>query len=175
MSPVILLIGSFMFIIDAMFLLGRADPKSTGVTNAVAGTLVAVAGLQVGFTADGSSLLIFFSSLALVFAGFYLVLAACLLAGFELKALGWWCLASGIWMGFSVHFFGWGPGNDALFAIFAVTWTVLFLAAAASLLAEHGPSTFLVPRLLLVDSIVTLMVPAYLLIIGSWGDIAFTF
>jgi hypothetical protein len=164
-----------MFIVDAMFLLGRADPRSVGVTNAVAGTMVAVAGLQVGFTADGSSVMVFLSSLALVFAGFYLILAACLLAGFELKALGWWCLASGLWMGFSVHFFGWGPGGDGLFALFSVTWTVLFLAAALSLLLEHRASTFLVPRLLLLDSVVTLMVPAYLLIIGSLGDVTFTF
>lgn len=168
MSPVILTIGAFMFIIDAMFLLGRADPKSTGVANAVAGGIIGVAGLQVGFTANGVPALLFLSSLALVFAGFYLILAGCLLAGFDLKALGWWCFGAGLWAIFSVHFFGWGPGDDLLFTLFAVTWVVLFLGAWLSLNHEHRVAAVVVPWLLLFDSVVTLMLPAYLLIIGEW-------
>ncbi|WP_418057458.1 AmiS/UreI family transporter [Pimelobacter simplex] len=168
MSPVILTIGSFMFIIDAMFLLGRADPKSTGVANAVAGGIIGVAGLQVGFTANGVPVLLFLSSLAIIFAGFYLILAGCLLSGFELKALGWWCLGASFWAVFSVHFFAWGPGNDLLFAIFAVTWVVLFFSAWLSLNHDHRGAAVVVPWLLLFDSVVTLMLPAYLLITGDW-------
>jgi hypothetical protein len=53
-GPIVLLIAALIFIVDAAFLFGKADPKGTGVANVVIGVPMAIMGMYIGFSAEGN-------------------------------------------------------------------------------------------------------------------------
>lgn len=165
MGPIVLLLAAFVFILDAAFLFGKADPKGTGVANAVIGTLMAIMGLHIGFTSEGNAFPMILSSLSVTFASFYLILAWCLLKDYDLKALGWYCLGAALWVGFATYFFF---GADKIFGVFGLAWMVLFFAAFTNLAKGSALGGVLTRWLLAVCAPITLMIPAFLLIIGKW-------
>ncbi|MFQ5856142.1 MAG: AmiS/UreI family transporter [Anaerolineae bacterium] len=165
MGPIVLQIAAFIFIGDAAFLFGKADPKGTGVANAIIGGLMAIMGLQIGFTAGGDTFLMILASLSVAFAMFYLILGWSLLKEYDLKAVGWYSLGAGLWCLLAAIFFF---GTDWIFGIFALTWCALFLAAWGNLSFDHVLAGTVTRWILAVDSIIVLMLPAYLLIIGRW-------
>lgn len=167
MGPIVLMIASFIFMLDAAFLFGKADPKGTGVANAVVGTMMAIMGLHIGFTSGGEAFLLILSTLSLSFAMFYLILAWCLLAEYDLKALGWYCLGPGLWVLLAALFF-FTVAGDWIFGIFALSWSALFLAAWGNLTFGGKLAGAITRWILAVDAIITLMIPAYLLITGNW-------
>lgn len=167
MAPVMLVIASFMFMVDAAFLFGKADPKGTGVVNAIVGILMAIMGLYVGFTSGGKAFPVILCTLGVSFSMFYMILAWSLLAGYDLKALGWYCLGAGLWVLLTALFF-FTPGGDRIFGICALIWAVLFLTAWGNLTFGSAISGAITRWILAVGSIITLMIPAYLLITGSW-------
>lgn len=167
MGPIVLVIASFMFMVDAAFLFGKADPKGTGVVNAIIGILMAVMGLHIGFTSGGNAFPLILSTLSVSFAMFYLILAWCLLASYDLKALGWYCLGPGLWVLLATLFF-FTVAGDWILGIFALSWAVLFLAAWGNLTFGSAVSGAITRWILAVDSIITLMIPGYLLITGNW-------
>ncbi len=167
MAPIVLVLASFMFMVDAAFLFGKADPKGTAVVNAIIGILMAVMGLHIGFTAEGNAFLMILSTLSVSFATFYLVLAWCLLGEYDLKALGWYCLGPGLWVLLAALFF-FTVGGDRIFGVFSLSWSLLFLSAWGSLTFGNAKAAAITRWILAIDSIITLMIPAYLLITGKW-------
>ncbi|GEM_PF-1641951 len=169
MGPIILLLAAFIFIVDAAFLFGKADPKGAGVANVAVGVIMNTCGLQLGFTAGGNSFLMILCGLTMAFSLFYIVLGWCLLAGYDLKALGWLCLGAALFTLLSaVFFFGLGTTGNTILGIFALTWATLFATAWLNLAFGTKWAGFLVKWILVVDSLITLMIPAYLLITGGW-------
>ncbi|MEX0698418.1 MAG: AmiS/UreI family transporter [Acidimicrobiia bacterium] len=167
MGPVVLLAASFLFLADSAFLFGKAEAKGMGAVNAVLGGLMAIMGLQIGFTANGEAFSLILSTLSLTFATFYLVLAWSLLGGFALKGLGWYCLGAGLWVLISAFYF-FVEARDNYFGVFALVWSILFLAAWGNLSYDNARLGKVVRWILGVGSIITLMIPAYLLIVGQW-------
>lgn len=167
MGSIVLLLAAFIFMVDAAFLFGKADPKGTGVANVAVGVVMNVCGLQIGFTAGGNSFLMILCGLTMAFSLFYIILGWCLLSGYDLKALGWHCLGAGLFTLLSAIFF-FGAGGDAIFGVFALTWAALFLSAWLNLSYGTKWAGFLVKWILTVDSVITLLLPAYLLITGGW-------
>jgi len=165
MGSIVLQLAAFIFIVDAALLFGKADPKGTGAANAVIGGLMAVMGLQIGFTAGGNAFQMILCSLTMAFSMFYLILAWCLLGGYDLKALGWYCLGPGLWALLSALFF---LGADRIFAVFSLVWAALFLSAWLNMAFESKPAAPVVRWILAIGSIITLMIPSYLLITGGW-------
>ncbi|MGQ9599425.1 MAG: AmiS/UreI family transporter [Anaerolineae bacterium] len=167
MGAIVLLTAAFIFIVDALFLWGKADPKGTAVANVAIGVQMLAMGLAIGFTSGGNAFLMIVCSLAVAFALFYIILGWCLLAGYDLKALGWYCLGCGIWVPLSSLFF-YTQGGDPYFGTFAIAWSVIFLAAWVNLIWGNKLAGAIVRWFLLVGSVVTLIIPAYLLITGHW-------
>ena len=167
MGPIVLMIAAFVFILDAAFLFGKADPKGTGVANAIVGTMMAAMGLHIGFTAGGNAFLMILSTLSVAFAMFYLILAWCLLAEYDLKALGWYCLGPGLWVLLAAYFF-FAVAGDNIFGVFALSWSLLFLAAWVNLSFGNAAAGAVTRWILAIDSVITLLIPAFLLIIGKW-------
>ncbi len=167
MGAMVLLIAAFIFIVDALFLWGKADPKGTGVANVGIGVTMLAMGLGIGFTSGGNPFLMIVCSLAIAFALFYIILAWCLLAGYDLKALGWYCLGCGLWVPLSSLFF-FTDGGDPFFGVFALVWSAIFLAAWVNLIWGNKLAGAIVRWLLLIGSVVTLMIPAFLLTTGKW-------
>lgn len=165
MGPIVLQTAAFIFIVDAAFLWGKADPKGTGVVNAMVGIPMTIMGLQIGFTADGDPFAMILSSLSIAFGLFYSILAWSLLQEYDLKGLGWYCLGAGLWTLLAAIFFF---GADPFLGVFALTWSALFLAAWGYLSFDHALAGTVTRWILAVDSIIILMLPAYLLIIGRW-------
>lgn len=165
MGPIVLLLASFIFIADAAFLFGKADAKGSGAANAVIGVLMAIMGLHIGFTSNNQAFPMILSSLSVTFAIFYLILAWCLLAGYDLKALGWYSLAAGLWVALAAVFFF---GVDRIFGVFAIAWSLLFLSAWVNLSFGSSAAGNATRWLLAILAPVTLMLPAYLLITGHW-------
>jgi hypothetical protein len=167
MGPIVLLAASFLFLTDSAFLFGKAESKGIGAVNAVVGIFMAVMGLQIGFTANGEAFPMILSSLSLTFAAFYLILAWSLLGDYALTGLGWYCLAAGLWVALAaVYFFA--EAGDNYFGVFSIVWSVLFLAAWANLALDKAGFAPVVRWILAVGSIITLMIPTYLLITGPW-------
>jgi len=165
LGPIVLELAAFIFIVDAAFLFGKADPKGTATANAVVGVLMSIMGLQIGFTANGQAFPMILSSLTMAFSMFYLIMAWSLLGEYNLMALGWYSLPAGLWCLLAAAFFS---GVDRILAVFSLAWAVLFLAAWNNLAMNSKSSGVVVRWVLAVGSIVTLMIPSYLLIVGAW-------
>jgi len=167
MAPIVLLIASFMFMVNAAFLFGKADPKATGVVNAIIGILMAIMGLQIGFAADGNAFPLILSTLSVSFAMFPMILAWCLLMSYDLKALGWYCLGPGLWVLLTAYFF-FTVAGDAILGVFALSWSALFLAAWGNMSFSNPTCGAITRWILAIDALITLMIPAYLLITKAW-------
>jgi hypothetical protein len=167
MGAMVLLIAAFIFIVDALFLFGKADPKGTGVANISIGVPMLAMGLAIGFTSEGVAFLMIVASLAIAFAVFYIILGWCLLANYDLKALGWYCLGCGLWVPLASLFF-FTAGGDWLFGLFAIAWSALFLAAWVNLVWGNALAGAITRWILAVGSVITLLIPAYLLTTGGW-------
>lgn len=167
MGAIVLLLAAFIFIVDAAFLWGKADAKGAAASNILIGIPMMVIGLWLGFTSNGDAFAMILCSLALAFSLFYLIFGWSLLNGSELKGLGWYCLGPGLWTLLASLFF-FTLGGDAILGVFAIIWAALFLAAWINLLWAHPVAAALTRWILAVGSIVTLMIPAYLLITGGW-------
>lgn len=167
MGAIVLLLAALIFIVDAAFLWGKADAKGAAVSNILIGIPMMVIGLWLGFTADGDAFAMILCSLSLAFSLFYLIFGWSLLNGSDMKGLGWYCLGPGIWVPLcSIFFFT--QGGDWILGVFAIIWAVLFLAAWVNLVWGHPIAAALTRWILAIGSIVTLMLPAYLLITGGW-------
>jgi hypothetical protein len=95
------------------------------------------------------------------------VLAWSLLGGFALTGLGWYSLGAGLWVLVAAGYFFF-EARDSYLGVFALVWSILFLAAWGNMSFDRAKLGILVRWILGLGSIITLMIPAYLLIIGQW-------
>lgn len=150
--------------VDAAFMLGKVKPQGAATVNAVVGFVMLVAAIFLASSAKDSVSLIT-SGLAMAFCIFYLILAWDLFGDYDLAGLGWYCLGAGVYVALASYFYF--TAGDVRFGIFAISWAVLFLAAFGSLALQKAWGKF-IGWLLAVESIVTLLIPAFLMFIGKW-------
>jgi len=156
----VLLMVGFVFFCNGMTLLGKTGAKEVGVLNLAVGIIISIAAWQLhGLGLTSAAALI--SAFALI----YFMVAGIFIHGFDGKGLGWFCLYATVvfvWYGF--HFYGAGLVEIGLFCIaWAVllffVWTALALGKATATLAAY---------LFIVESVVTLLIPAMLLLTEKW-------
>lgn len=164
MGAIVLLIAAFIFMVDAAFMLGKVKPKGAATANAIVGGLMSVLGILIAFTSQDAGGLVV-AGLSMAFAMFYLILAWDLFGEHDLSGLGWYCLGAGLYVALSAYYFF--SVGDVRFGIFGICWAVLFLAAYGSMALQKAWGTF-IGWLLAVESVVTLLVPAFLMITGKW-------
>lgn len=165
MAALVLVMASFIFIVDAAFMAGKVPPQPAAVANLIVGTVIGIMGLYLGVTAGGNSALLVVSGLSMTFAMFYLMLALSILGGYSLEGVGWYCLGATLFVALaSLYYFS---NGDMRFGVFGLAWAVLFFAAFGSL-ALNKPWGKAISLILGVESIVTLLAPAYLMLAGMW-------
>ncbi|WP_258359670.1 AmiS/UreI family transporter [Moorella sulfitireducens (nom. illeg.)] len=164
MAAIVLLIASFIFLVDAAFMFGKVNPKGAATANAIVGSLMAVLGLWLSGTArDGATLIV--AGLTMAFSMFYLILAWDLFGEHDLTGLGYYCLGAGLYVALTSYFYF--SIGDLRFGIFALSWAVLFLAAFASMALKLAWGKF-IGWLLAIEGVITLLIPAFLIMAGKW-------
>ncbi|MCR4431146.1 MAG: AmiS/UreI family transporter [Tepidanaerobacteraceae bacterium] len=164
MAPAVLLIAGLIFMVDASFMLGKVEGKGVGIANAVIGIAMAIYAILLGYTAKAPGELIV-AGLAITFSIFYIVLAWNIFLGADFNSLGWICLGAGIFVGLSSYFFF--NAGDVRFGIFAASWSVLFFAASGNMLLQKNWGKP-IGILMWFQSVITLLVPAFLMMAGKW-------
>ncbi|GFN22547.1 AmiS/UreI family transporter [Thermanaeromonas sp. C210] len=164
MVAIILLIAAFIFLVDAAFMLGKVNSKGAATANAIVGALMAVLGLWSSGTAKDEGTLIV-AGLTMAFSMFYLIFAWDLFGDYDLTGLGYYCLGAGLYVALTSYFYF--NAGDLRFGLFAFSWAVLFLAAFASMALKLAWGRF-IGWLLAIEGIVTLLFPAFLIMIGKW-------
>lgn len=164
MAAIVLLLAAFIFLVNAAFMLGKVEPKGAATANAIVGSLIAVLGLWLAGTAkDGGTLII--AGLALTFSIFYLTLSWDLFGGHDMVGLGYYCLGAGLYVALTCYYYF--SVGDVRFGIFALSWAVLFLAAFGAMAMKWAWGSF-IGWLLAIEGIITLLIPAFLIMAGKW-------
>jgi len=157
-----------IFFLNGIVLLRSIGQKSVGIINAVVAVLVLFPALILywsGFTVI-LVLIVPFSILYFMFSGVFIY-------GYDAKGLGWYCLfATVVFIWYGYHFYileAVSPGF-MYYGIFYWAWALLvFLAFLVFSLGKAlGPA---VAWLLIIESILTLIIPGLLLLIGKWDPI----
>lgn len=164
MSTIVLLIASYIFLVDAAFMLGVIPPKSVVAPNAIIGTIIAVLSIwMAGIARDPASLIT--AGLCLSFSVFYITLAAGLFFDFDLSGLGYYCLGAALFVSLAAYYYF--SSGDIRFGIFSISWAVLFYASFASLALKKPLSKF-IGGLLIAESLCTQLIPTFIMMIGQW-------
>jgi hypothetical protein len=165
MGAIVLILASLIFIVNAAFLLGKIKQTQTvGTANAVVGVLIMTVSILNGVAATNAGGLIN-AGLGMSFSLFYLMLAWDLLKDYELTGLGWYCLGAGLYSCLATYFYF--SVGDMWFTIFGISWAILFFVSFGSMGLGKAWSK-VVGWLLAVESITTLLIPGFLLVIGKW-------
>lgn len=164
MAAIVLLGAAFIFLVNGAFMLGKIEGKGAAAPNAVIGTLIAILSLLIAWGAKDAGTYIV-AGLAMTFSIFYLTLAWGLFGGHDLRGVGWYCLAAAIFVAFTAVFYATVP--DLRFFLFAVAWAILFFLAFLAM-ALGASLAKLIGWLLIIESVVTLMYPAFLILAQWW-------
>jgi hypothetical protein len=161
----ILFLLSFVFFDNGVALLGKTGVKEIGVLNLVVGILISIAAwnLHTYGQTNGTAIISVFALICFMIAGIYLM-------GYDAKGLGWSCLyAFVVFLWFGSHFLKLAGGvtGVGMVGVFCCAWALLFILVwlATSL---GKPIATTVGWLFIIESILTLLIPGILLIIGSW-------
>jgi len=164
---VLLLVG-FVFFCNGMTVLGKTGAKEVGVLNLAVAILILIAAWQL-HTLELTAA----TALISVFALIYIMVAGIFIHGYDAKGLGWFCLfATVVFLWYGYHFFSLEaviPGM-MYYAIFCWAWALLVFIVflVFSLGKALAPA---VAWLFLIESVLTLLIPAMLLLTGKWGPI----
>jgi putative amide transporter protein len=160
----LLYVGAVLFV-NAIMLLGRAEPRSVGVFNIFVGVLqTAVPFYVIATTNDPNTIL---NASGIFLFGFtYLYVGITNLGGFDTSGLGWYCLwVAIIAIPYSlVNFFIFG---DVVFGVIWILWSFLWALFFMLLALKRENLTRFTGWVTLIISWITCTIPAYLLLIGA--------
>ena len=156
----VLLMVGFVFFCNGMTLLGKTGAKEVGVLNLAVGIIISICAWQLhGLGLTGATALI--SAFALI----YFMVAGIFIHGHDGKGLGWFCLfATVVFLWYALHFYGAGL---VFIGLFCAAWGVLLFFVWLAFALGKGVTTT-VAYLFLIESIITLLIPAMLLITEKW-------
>jgi hypothetical protein len=166
MVPAILVLYGAVLFVNALFLLGKADPKSAGPLNFVIGSVGVVIGL---YTAAnnllGGPVSNFVAALVMIFAITFLGVSGMVMGALDGRALGWYCVFGSIacllWAyGFFVVY---GSRSNG---VFSLIWAAVFAMFAANL-AFGKPWARPTAYLAIFTAFATLLLPGYVLLMGG--------
>ena len=164
----LLFVGGVLFV-NAIMLLGHADPQSVGVFNLFVGALQVVIPFYLVATAATPDDILNASGVFL-FGFTYLYVGITNLAGKQPLGLGWYCL----WVVFmalafsGVNFFRFDdPKFGTIWLNWAVLWALFWLVLAMGREELTRPTGWTT----LVMSFTTCTIPAFLLLLGEWDPV----
>jgi hypothetical protein len=159
----LLYVGGVLFV-NAVMLLGKAEPRSVGVFNLFVGALQVAVPFYVIATAD-EPLTVLNASGIFLFGFTYLYVGITNLWGFDSTGLGWYCLWVAILaIPYSlVNFFVFG---DPVFGVIWLVWSFLWALFFMLLGLKRDDLTRFTGWVTMVISWVTCTIPAYLLLVG---------
>jgi len=164
----LLFVGGVLFV-NAIMLLGKADPKSVGVFNLFVGGLQVVIPFYLIATGESQDDILNASGIFL-FGFTYLYVGITNLANQQPQGLGWYCLWVVIMaLAFSmVNFFRF---DDVKFGTIWLNWAVLWGLFWLVLALGREELTRPTGWITLIMSFTTCTIPAFLILIGEWDPV----
>jgi putative amide transporter protein len=149
--------------VNAMMLLGKAEPRSVGIFNLFVGALQVVVPFYIIATAD-DPLVILNASGIFLFGFTYLYVGITNLGEFDTSGLGWYCLWVAILaIAYSLaNFFYLG---SVVFGVIWIMWSFLWALFFVLLALKKDIARF-TGWVTMVEAWITCTIPAYLLLIG---------
>jgi uncharacterized membrane protein len=160
----LLYVGGALFV-NAVMLLGKAEPRSVGIFNLFVGVLQVVVPFYIIATASDQDVILNASGIFL-FGFTYLYVGVTNLWGFDTSGLGWYCL----WVAILaivyslLNFFYFG---DPIFGVIWLAWSFLWTLFFILLALKREISRF-TGWVTMVVAWVTCVIPAYLLMTGTF-------
>lgn len=160
----LLYVGGVLFV-NAIMLLGKAEPRSVGVFNLFVGVLQVVVPFYIIATASDPDVILNASGIFL-FGFTYLYVGITNLWGFDTSGLGWYCLwVAIIAIVYSLlNFFYFGdPYFGVIWLMWSFLWGLFFV-----LLGLKREITRFTGWVTMVLAWITCVIPAFLLLAGRW-------
>ncbi len=160
----LLYVGGALFV-NAMMLLGKAEPRSVGIFNLFVGVLQVVVPFYIIATAEDPNVILNASGIFL-FGFTYLYVGITNLGGFDTTGLGWYSLwVAIIAVVYSLlNFFYFGdPFFGVIWLMWSFLWTLFFI-----LLGLKREITRFTGWVTMVEAWITCVIPAFLLLAGRW-------
>lgn len=160
----LLYVGGVLFV-NAIMLLGKAEPRSVGIFNLFVGALQVAVPFYIIATASDPDVILNASGIFL-FGFTYLYVGITNLWGFDTSGLGWYCLwVAIIAIVYSLlNFFYFG---DPIFGIIWLAWSFLWALFFILLALKREISRF-TGWVTMVVAWTTCVIPAYLLMTGTF-------
>ncbi len=158
----LLYVGGALFV-NAIMLLGKAEPRSVGIFNLFVGALQVVVPFYIIATTDDPNVILNASGIFL-FGFTYLYVGITNLWGFDTSGLGWYCLwVAIIAVVYSLlNFFYFGhPVFGVIWLMWSFLWAVSFI-----LLAFKRKIARFAGWVTMVEAWIACVIPAYLLFTG---------
>jgi hypothetical protein len=154
-----------VLLVNGMWLLGKAESKSTGIFNLLVGGLITAMAVNNHFKAN-ELVEHLGTANALLFAFTYLMLAANALFGFDGRALGWFCLFVAAATVPNIIFqFGVGdPRFGVIWSLWGLLWFLFFLVLALGRSQLARPVAYLT----ILIGLVSAGIPGYMILWGRW-------
>jgi uncharacterized membrane protein len=160
----LLYVGAVLFV-NAVMLLGKAEPRSVGIFNLFVGALQVAVPFYIIATASDPDVILNASGIFL-FGFTYLYVGITNLWGFDSSGLGWYCLwVAIIAIVYSLlNFFHFG---DPIFGVIWLAWSFLWALFFILLALKREISRF-TGWVTMVVAWTTCVIPAYLLMTGTF-------
>jgi uncharacterized membrane protein len=161
----LLYVGAVLFV-NAVMLLGKAEPRSVGIFNLFVGALQVVVPFYIIATTSDPDVILNASGIFL-FGFTYLYVGITNLWGFDTSGLGWYCLwVAIIAIVYSLlNFFYFG---DPIFGVIWLAWSFLWTLFFILLALKRDNITRFTGWVTMVIAWVTCVIPAYLLMTGTF-------
>jgi len=165
----LLFVGGVLFV-NAIMLLGKADPKSVGTFNIFVGALQVVVPFYLIATAKAPDDILLTAGIFL-FGFTYLYVGITNLAGHESLGLGWYCLWV-VFMAIAFSLINFVKFGDVKFGIIWLHWAALWALFWLVLAMGRERLTPFTGWVTLVMSFTTCTFPALLILLGAWDPLA---
>ena len=156
----LLYVGAVLFV-NAVMLLGKAEPRSVGIFNLFVGALQVVVPFYIIATTSDPDVILNASGIFL-FGFTYLYVGITNLWGFDTSGLGWYCLwVAIIAIVYSLlNFFYFG---DPILGVLSLAWSFFWTLVFILLAVQRYNITLFTGSFAMVIAWVTCVIPAYLL------------
>ncbi len=165
----LLYVGGVLFV-NALMLLGRAEPRSAGVFNLFVGIMQVIFPTILILNAKGDPWAIAAASGIYLFGFTYLYVGILNLARLDASGLGWYCLWVAV-MAIAYSLVNFIHFRDLKFGIIWLMWSFLW-ALFWVLLGLKREITTYVGWVTLIEAWVTAVIPAFLILIGQWDKVS---
>jgi hypothetical protein len=163
----LLYVGAVLFL-NGVMILGKVDPKATGIFNLFVGTLQVITPTYLIFTAGGDPDVILGASGIYLFGFTYLYVGITLLGNFDTTGVGWFSLFVAI----AACGYSWANWyllpNSNPFGVIWLYWAFLWFLFFLNLGLKWDGITTYTGWVTAIEGWVTAAIPSFLILTGYW-------